>query len=141
MQAVPDQDPRKIGKYYLPRVVKVRIKGGQIAQGCDVYVGRIVSQGGWGEYNLRESAWANPTANKADPVRLYNIYIRQKIAAEPIRYLGMMYNIVSQGRTLVLGCWCKGDSSGNHKEDVPCHGDIIVQLCRELISALIKNGI
>lgn len=39
-----------------PKVVRLRRKGGDIVQDCDVYIGRRQTQGGW---NLSESEWAN----------------------------------------------------------------------------------
>lgn len=47
--------------------------------------------------------------------------------------------MVSQGRPLVLGCWCKADKKGNYQANILCHGDVIVQLCVEVI-ALIEAG-
>jgi hypothetical protein len=46
-----------IGKPRPTEVVKLRRSGGQLVQGCDVYIGRAINQGGW---NLPCSKWHNP---------------------------------------------------------------------------------
>ncbi len=38
-------------------VVRMRRKGGQVIQDCDVYIGRQNNMGGW---HLPKSKWANP---------------------------------------------------------------------------------
>lgn len=47
-------------------------KGGEVVQGCDVYIGRRMTMGGW---SLPASPWANPFSVKgrgsAEAVRRY----------------------------------------------------------------------
>lgn len=146
MQSVePTQNPIVIvttPKYHLPVVVKLRISKGQIVQGCDVYISRgNQNQGGWSEYNLMASEWANPfkvgkDGTLPEVIAKYNIHIREKIKQEPQRWLNYLKNIVSQGRPLVLGCWCKANKRGEYQAHIPCHGDVIVQLCQEVITLL-----
>ena len=99
----------------LPRVVRIRRRGGRILQGCDCYIGRAVKKGGW---NLDASIWANPFQRKlrlpaGSTLLAYERYIR----ANPI----LMHEIpLLAGKT--LGCWCKPN---------PCHGDVLVKLVQE----------
>lgn len=131
--------------YHLPKVVKLRIKGGVIVQGCDVYCGRKRGlQGGWQQIIHAASDWENPYKPGQDGtldevIVKYEIYIREKIRQDPQKWLTYLKNIVSQGRPLVLGCWCKADKRGNYDPNVLCHGDVIVKLCNEAIQ-LIVNG-
>jgi|SRR5579885_1553734 len=122
-----------IPKYHLPTVVRLRRKkDGTIVQGCDVYVGRRFTMGGW---NLEESIWANPFKSKdftniGDCLQQYEIYIRQKIVANQAYFNQVMFAMVSQGRSLTLGCFCK------NKPTDSCHGDVIVKILTEYIQIL-----
>lgn len=122
-------------QYHLPVVVRIRMSGGQVVQGCDVYIGRRMSQGGW---NLQESIWMNPfkvaDAGRGTAIEQYEAYLRQKIAASPIEWYSYLIRLVSVGRPLTLGCWCKD------KPEIPCHGDIIVKICGEVILRLHALG-
>ena len=118
-------------QYYVPTVVRLRIKGGIVVQGCDVYVSRPQYQGGW---KLEGSIWANPYKCKTEEERViavnsYRVYILGEITKNPNLWIPILKNIVSQNRSLTLGCWCKADSKGNYK-DVLCHADVIVELCK-----------
>ena len=99
----------------LPRVVRIRRRGGRILQGCDCYIGRAVKKGGW---NLDASIWANPFQRKpclpaGSTLLAYERYVR----ANPI----LMHEIpLLAGK--MLGCWCKPN---------PCHGDVLVKLVQE----------
>ena len=129
-------------KYHLPTVVKLRIKGGVVVQGCDVYAGRAGGlQGGWNDYIHTASEWANRFKPARDGtleecIAKYNVEIREKIRQNPQKWLTYLKNMVSQGRPLVLGCWCKADKKGNYQANIPCHGDVIVQLCAETITLI-----
>ena len=102
------------------KVVRIRRKDGMIIQGCDIYIGRRMTMGGW---NLEESPFANPYKIKeygsADIVcALYETYIRNKpdlIAILPIL----------RGKT--LGCWCENPEK--------CHGSILIKLLNEYYPA------
>ena len=96
-------------------VVHLRRQGGQVVQGCDVYIGRQVVRGGW---NLPLSKWANPYSVAAcgsydEAVRRYEAYLhtRPDLLAD-----------ISELRGQVLGCWCKPH---------PCHGDVLAKLANQ----------
>ena len=103
-------------------VVRLRRRGGQVVQDADVYIGRQMTMGGW---RLPASPWANPfvaarcpgagkTEKAEEACRLYEDWIRGQPAL-----LARLPEL--RGKT--LGCWCKPG---------PCHGDVLVRLCREL---------
>lgn len=133
-------------RYHLPVVVKLRICKGKIVQGCDCYIGRGGGglQGGWSKYIHATSEWANPykvgrDGTLSEVISKYNIHIREKIKQDPSKWLYYLKNMVSQGRPLVLGCWCKANKRGEYQANIPCHGDVIVQLCQEVITLLEAN--
>lgn len=99
-----------------PRVVRIRRQNGQIVQDCDVYIGRQCSMGGW---YLPQSKWANPYSVKEygreEALRLY----REMIIRSPA-LLSALPELTGKR----LGCWCSPQ---------PCHGDILVELWKELI--------
>ena len=117
-------------------VVHLKIKGGAVVQGCDVYIGRPMYQGGW---RLPGSKWANPfrlTAAKDSRQRVlydYRAYVRSKpelMAALP------------ELRGMRLGCWCveprcltcrKPRGTCGHLQ---CHGEVLVELLAELDAGL-----
>lgn len=98
------------------RVVRLRRRGGDVVQDCDVYIGRRWTVGGW---DLPQSEWANPytvrqVGSAAEAVRLYE---HEHLARRPdlVAKVGSL-------KGLVLGCWCK------NKPDDPCHGDVLARL-------------
>lgn len=96
-------------------VVRLRRRGGEVIQDCDVYIGRRCAQGGW---NLPHSKWANPfnvrdVGSAAEAVRLYRAWITGR--PELLSQIGEL-----KGKR--LGCWCK-----NGPND-PCHGDVLAEL-------------
>lgn len=100
------------------KVVCLRRKGGEIVQGCDIYIGRAWKLGGW---DLKRSKWANPfTIKKAGSVQksleLYEEYVRNNPE---------LINSLEELRGKVLGCWCK--KKGNEL----CHGDTLIRLLEE----------
>lgn len=112
-------------------VVRIRRKDGKVVQWCDVYIGRVQTQGGW---NLAASVWANPYHVKecktvAEACALYEKYIRGK--PDLMRKLPEL-----DGKS--LGCWCerkkhcstcgKACATCGHPQ---CHGDILVKLIAE----------
>lgn len=98
-----------------PRVVRLKRRKGIVVQGCDIYIGRGCTLGGW---NLPSSKWANP----------YSISSSGSVEAAILKFK----EYVSKNETLleslyeldgkVLGCSCKPG---------PCHGDVLVQLFNE----------
>ena len=103
--------------YALPRVVRLRRRGGKIVQSCNCYIGRAVKKGGW---NLNASMWANPMKRRkgmplGSTLKDYEQYVRRN----PM----LMHEIpLLAGKT--LGCWCKPN---------PCHGDVLVKLFQEYL--------
>ncbi len=96
-------------------VVRIRMRRGQVVQGCDVYIGRQMTMGGW---NLARSMWANPfamsaTVDRAEACRLYEDWIK----SQP-HLMARLSEL--QGKK--LGCWCKPK---------PCHGDVLARLAAE----------
>lgn len=121
--------------YHLPYVVRIKCKkDGTVVTGCDTYVGRACTQGGW---RLTTSEWANPfkvaEEGRGSAIEQYEIYIREKIRSDPTKWLGYLVRMVSFSRALSLGCFCKD------KPDIPCHGDVIVKLAGEVI-AMLQQG-
>lgn len=103
-------------KIKLPSVVRLRRAKGVVVQGCDIYIGRRFTMGGW---NMPQSKWANPFTVKecggsaAVAVSKYEEWIRN----QP-HLLSELHEL--EGK--VLGCWCKPG---------PCHGDVLVKLLAE----------
>lgn len=85
-----------------------------------VYVGR------WNKtYQLLHSPWSNPfvmgaESERAGVIEDYRVYITQQIADGYVNLEEL------RGKTLV--CWCK-DVRG--VKDIPCHGDVLVELLGE----------
>lgn len=100
----------------MAEVVRLRRRNGQIVQGCDIYIGRALYQGGWA---LTGSKWQNPFKvgdNRAGAIEQYEAYVRSRpdlMAALP------------ELKGKKLGCWCK---------PLPCHGDVLLKLVSELDS-------
>jgi len=98
----------------VPKVVRLRRKGGEVVQGCDQYIGRTMSMSGW---KLKESLFANPFKVKEHGDRaipLYRVYLKKKIAEDPDTWVMAIIDL--EGKT--LGCWCK---------PAPCHGDVLME--------------
>jgi len=98
-------------------VVRIRRKGGEVVQDCDVYIGRRMFMGGW---ELPASDWANPFSVKlygSNEVvcNLYETWIRTERPDLMAR--------IPELRGKTLGCWCK---------PAACHGDVLIRLVAEL---------
>ena len=92
------------------RVVRIKKEQGVVVQGCNIYVGRKVSNGKW---NLHQTMWSNPFDESPEGLIKYENYIRTSTRHwHCLDYL--------EGR--LLGCWC-----GPGK----CHGDVLVRLLEE----------
>lgn len=99
--------------------VRIRRQGGQIAQGCDVYIGRACTMGGW---NLPASIFANPfvigkNGSREQVLTKYYNYIINKPD---------LLALLPQLDGKVLGCWCEAN--------IVCHGDILIYLINQLKS-------
>ena len=95
-------------------VVRIRRQGGKVVQDCDLYIGRLCTQGGW---NLPASKWANPFTVKAygreEALQKYEQHVRETPD---------LWNALEELEGKILGDWCKPD---------PCHGDILIKLLNE----------
>lgn len=98
------------------RVVRLRRRGGQVVQGCDVYIGRRWTAGGW---DLPQSEWANPYAVRqvGSAAKAVQLYEHEHLARRPD-----LVAKVGRLKGLVLGCWCKNGPGD------PCHGDVLARL-------------
>lgn len=105
------------------KVVKICRKGGNIVQGCDVYIGRACYRGGW---KLDKSKWHNPfkVGTDGDINEVLKKYKSYVLSNETL--LENLDEI--KGKT--LGCWCK---------PTPCHGDILVELVTERMEEEMVN--
>ena len=101
----------------MSEVVRIRKKNGEIVQGCNIYIGRSCTMGGW---NLKESKWANPFS-----VKEYGRDKALKLYEEHIRNTPKLWNQLEELDGKILGCWCKPD---------PCHGDILIKLLNEKLN-------
>jgi hypothetical protein len=120
-------------------VVKLQRHYGEVVQGCDIYIGRRCTMGGW---NLPESKWRNPFAikdfPKMTPGRAREECIFQYY--EWIQTQPELMKAIPELKGKVLGCWCK------KRRDEPCHGDALIYLADgvppgTLIDILYKRGV
>lgn len=100
----------------VPRRIRIRREGGQIVQGCDIYIGRRCTMGGW---LLSDSIWANPFTVKQygreQCLLMYWEHLRSNLDLQ--RQL-----ITLRGKT--IGCFCELNEQ--------CHGDLLIQAGRYL---------
>lgn len=97
----------------LPKVVRLKRRGGVVVQDCDVYIGRECKMGGW---DLPESKWANPFS-----VKKYTREIALQKYEEYILSTPSLLESLGELEGKRLGCWCSPE---------PCHGNIIIKLFR-----------
>lgn len=97
------------------RVVRLKRSNGKVVQGCDVYIGRRMTMGGW---NLPESKWANPfTIKQAGSAEVAVKKYKEWFKTQPDLLLS-----IGELKGKVLGCWCKV------KGTEACHGDYLAEL-------------
>lgn len=97
-------------------VVRIRRNASGIIQGCDVYIGRQCTMGGW---NLQRSKWANPfSVKECGSAEVAVVRYREWIFKQP-----QLLQQLSELRGKVLGCWCKPGA---------CHGDVLIELCEKM---------
>lgn len=95
---------REVGK---TRVVHVK------KEPYDVYIGR-------------PSIWGNPYSHKKGTNAQFHVATKKEAVARYKEYLLAQPLLVSQLHTLIgkrLGCWCKPGL---------CHGDVIIEVMKEL---------
>lgn len=108
-------------------VVRLKMRGGVVVQGCDVYIGRPAFRGGW---QLPGSKWANPFRgdDRREILERYEAYVR----SSP-ELMGALLEL--RGKT--LGCWCVGQrclvcrGPRGKCGHASCHGDVLVKLLEE----------
>lgn len=98
------------------KIVRIRRSGGAIVQGCDVYIGRRLNQGGW---SLPQSPWANPFVIGADGTREEVLEKYKAYVAGKPELMALLPTL--KGKT--LGCWCK---------PAACHGDVLIELLEKM---------
>jgi uncharacterized SAM-binding protein YcdF (DUF218 family) len=106
-------------------VVKLSRKGGVVQQDCDTYIGRRVAHGGW---DLPQSKWCNPFRVENDSKEAREaalVKYRSYVLSRPD-----LMESLHELRGKRLGCWCKTTP------DVPCHGDVLVELLERQIALL-----
>lgn len=101
----------------LPTVVKLKRAGSKVVQGCDVYIGRRWSFGGW---DLPQSPWANPYRIGRDGSREEVLRKYKKLILTRVDLLQKLPELGGK----ILGCFCSPE---------PCHGDVLVQLYRAVV--------
>ena len=95
-------------------------------QSCDVYIGRECKRSEW---KLQKSKWYNPyTIKKCHGSAKLAIELYRKYITSNIYLMSCLHELY--GKT--LGCWCKKNF------DDPCHGDILVELVRNLLDKMKK---
>ena len=96
--------------------MKLRRTAGAVVQGCDVYIGRRVQQGGW---NLAASKWANPFRKApGQPAGSTLQAYAYHLASSP-----HLLKALPELQGKVLGCWCAPET---------CHGRVLQEF--ELLS-------
>lgn len=116
-------------------VVRIRRKGGEVVQGCDVYIGRRCTMGGW---KLESSKWANPyTVKEHGRERACQLY-REYILATPA-----LREALEELRGKVLGCFCCDEpvreEEVNESNRYKCHGVVLLSLLREAKERRVKE--
>lgn len=104
------------------RVVRLKRANGKVVQGCDVYIGRRMSMGGW---DLPESKWANPfTVKQYGTAEVAVAKYKEWFKTQPHLLLA-----INELRGKILGCWCKA------KGTEVCHGDYLAELANAKVSS------
>ena len=111
--------------YNQTTVVKICKKGGQVVQGCDVYIGRGMNYGAW--KGLVKSKWHNPykVGNEYSLEESLSLY-ENRIRSTPV-----LYNSLHELKGKILGCWCSDDNGPTIIMNPRCHGHILVKLIQE----------
>ncbi len=107
---------------------RIRRRGGEVVKGCDIYIGRQQTQGGW---NLEGSKWQNPFKigkdhTATDVCQKYYDYVKN----------GPLMADIEELRGKVLGCWCDiveshGRTLEQRLEKPQCHGEVLLKLLAE----------
>ena len=101
----------------IPKRVRIRRQNGEIIQGCDVYIGRWCTQGGW--LITQDSIWANPY-----PVKQYGREQCLRMYWEHLRQNPDLQRQLIHLRGKTIGCFCEPNEN--------CHGDLLIHAGRYL---------
>ena len=108
------------------KVVRIRRdKPGALVQGCDVYIGRKVTNGRW---NLAPTMWNNLYGDSPEGLLKYEQHIRDS---------ARHWHRLDDLEGMLLGCWCSPSA---------CHGDVLARLleekkCEEIRKDLARAGL
>ena len=108
----------------LPKVVRIRMSRGVEIVSCDIYIGYPVRASGW---NLNHGKWSSPFALSAfgkercqlSDIQMLNTIYECYVRASP-ELMGTLHELSGKR----LGCFCP---------PLPCHGEILVKLFREVL--------
>lgn len=126
-------------------VVRIQRRQGVVIVGCDVYIGRRYTLGGW---DLPGSKWTNPfkvgmpgIPDVASAVLKYWPWIHGREPSPPDipDYIGQptdLWRCFHEIQNRVKGCWCKGksDNPGDY-----CHGDVLCFLADGYMSPSLQK--
>ena len=97
---------------WYPTLVRVKRRKGKVIQGCDIYISKECTGGGW---NLPKSKWYNSHfANEPDD---YIKWMSEQQLDNDV------YQLVGQ----TLGCWCEFAQANT------CHGQVLIQKTKQFI--------
>lgn len=112
IENVLSESPTKKQAIAETKIVRLKRSKGKVVQGCDIYIGRKCTMGGW---NLSQSKWSNPFSvtscgSSENAVKKYREFL-----------LGnqVLLSQIQELKGKILGCWCKPHA---------CHGDVLLEL-------------
>lgn len=85
----------------------------------DVYIGRPGPYGNWYTHLGTDTSAKVRVATREEAISRYEADLREMIVVDP-KFMDEYLKPIA-GKT--LGCWCAPK---------PCHGDVLIKLCREL---------
>lgn len=108
--------------------VLVRMRSASDEKNYDIYIGGKRFKHGW---QLEKSIWAIPKnlimKDNRQTLVGYEMHLRRMLKEQPAIYAVALHEMLSQGRSLKLGCRCANFET--------CHGNAIIKLAQELIIA------
>lgn len=94
----------------MPKITVIDVRGTQARDGIE-YIGRAYA--GWE---------ASPLGNPYKSIAPYKAWLWQQMKSDTEAHaeLHRLANLVRNGESVRLGCWCKSKGP-----DTPCHGDVV----------------
>lgn len=92
-----------------------------------VYIGRAVPRRGLKKHRLANPYRIGPDGDRGEVVGLYRRRLQHWLRVSPITTTAMLREIAGKP----LACWCRHDGE-ERTPDNACHGDVLVDLIREL---------